>query len=100
MFASRPYLKEHVASVHENKSLRVKCSVCEEVLPDRKARMRHETAAHFPDKYVQYIKGNEVIFRFSKGVISEHYFLIFITEMNLYQNQGIFSIMCKGIFLT
>ena len=46
----RSYLAEHIALVHENKSMKVKCEHCDEILPNRTARTIHTNRVHFPDK--------------------------------------------------
>ena len=50
MFASTNYLNEHIALLHENRSLRVKCKLCEDSFPDKNARDRYEDKVHFPEK--------------------------------------------------
>ena len=37
--------------MHENKSMKVKCEHCDEILPNRTARTIHTNRVHFPDKH-------------------------------------------------
>ena len=50
VLASANYLKDHILSVHENKSLKIRCKHCEEVFATRSSHRKHINTVHFPNK--------------------------------------------------
>ena len=51
VLASANSLKSHITTIHENKSLKIKCKFCEEIFHSRSSKNRHINLVHFPQKY-------------------------------------------------